>query len=259
MSLLDLLALRLGHLWLLLLFDLQSLWRAQFLSQGSLGRFFGGRVGSLYLAGKIDNFNLFHTGFELPLLKFIVELYLLWNNGSVNPKLLDIVWLVIRVVIYCVWLQCPLVLLILVEVIPLRSWIMAMLLQKMVVVPEGLIIHLLVNLDRLGLLLHRVLNGIQARWYDPLLPCQVLVKAIVVINRICIFHICASIFLFILVDLLIHFLIKLYKIWPMIIFTHLCGTWCKGIDFANESSFVLRLFDIGLCEAHSEAFLTAEF
>ena len=45
----------------------------------------------------------------------------------------------------------------------------------------------------------------------------------------------------------------------MIIFTHLCGTWCKGIDFANESSFVLRLFDIGLCEAHSEAFLTAEF
>jgi hypothetical protein len=39
---------------------------------------------------------------------------------------------------------------------------MALLLQKMVVVPEGLIIHLLVNLDRLGLLLHRVLNGIQA-------------------------------------------------------------------------------------------------
>lgn len=45
----------------------------------------------------------------------------------------------------------------------------------------------------------------------------------------------------------------------MIIFTHLCGTWCKGIDFANESSFVLRLLDIGLGEAYSEAFLTAEF
>lgn len=42
----------------------------------------------------------------------------------------------------------------------------------------------------------------------------------------------------------------------MIIFTHLCGTRCKGIDFTNESSFVLRLFNIGLSEAYSEAFLT---
>lgn len=205
-------ALRLERLRLLLLFDLHGLRCAQFLSQGSLMRFFGGRLGSLYLAGKIDNFNLFHTGFELPLLKFIIELYLLWNDGSVNSKLLDIVRLLIRVVIYCVWLQCPLVLLILVEVIPCRSWIMAMLLQKMIVVPERLIIHLLVNLNRLGLLLHRVLYGIQAWRYDSLLSVQVLVKAIVLINRICIFHICASIFLFILVDLLIHFLIKLYKI-----------------------------------------------
>lgn len=162
MGLLDFLALRLERLGLLLPLDFHGLWRAQFLSQGGLLRFFGGRVDSLDLTGKIDNFNLFHAGLELPLLKFIAGLYLLWNNGSVNSKLLDIVRLCIRVVIYCVWLQCPLVLLILVEVIPLRSWIMALLLQKMIVVPEGLIIHLLVDLNRLGLLLHRVLDGIQA-------------------------------------------------------------------------------------------------
>ena len=146
----------------MLLFDLHGLRCAEFLSQGGLTGFFGGRVGRLDLTGKIDNFNLFHTGFELPLLKFIIELSLLWNNGSVNSKLLDIVRLLIRVVIYGVWLQCPLVLLIMVEVSPLRSWIMAMWLEKLIVVPEGLIIHLLVNLNSLVLLLHRMLNGIHA-------------------------------------------------------------------------------------------------
>lgn len=87
---------------------------------------------------------------------------MLWKNGSVNSKLLDIVRLCIRVVIYCDRLQCPLVLLIMVEVIPLRSCIVALLLQKMIVVPEGLIRHLLVNLNSLGLLLHRVLDSVQA-------------------------------------------------------------------------------------------------
>ena len=87
---------------------------------------------------------------------------MLWKNGSVNSKLLDIVRLCIRVVIYCDRLQCPLVLLIMVEVIPLRSCIVALLLQKMIVVPEGLIRHLLVNLNGLCLLLHRVLDSVQA-------------------------------------------------------------------------------------------------
>lgn len=45
----------------------------------------------------------------------------------------------------------------------------------------------------------------------------------------------------------------------MILFTHLCGTWRERIDFACESSVVLRLFYIGLCEAHSKASLTIEF
>lgn len=95
---------------------------------------------------------------------------MLWSDGSINSKLLDIVRLFIRFVIYCVRLQCPLVLLILVEVmIPLRTWIMAIkawLLKKakavivVVVFAVGLIIHLLIDLNRLGLLLHRVLYGI---------------------------------------------------------------------------------------------------
>ena len=66
-------------------------------------------------------------------------------------------------------------------------------------------------------------------------------------------------FLFIRVDLLIHFLIKLFKICLMILFTHLCGTWRERIDFACESSVGLRLVIIGLCEAHSKASLTIEF